>query len=42
MSRSFIAYKMPTAAVMAPAPMVSRPVQAGPTGSSAEANSAMP
>ena len=42
MSRSRIAYRMPMAAVSAPAPMVTRPGQAPATGSSRNANSAMP
>ena len=42
MSRSAIAYRIPIAAVTAPAPMVTRPGQAPAGGSSRNANSAMP
>jgi len=42
MSRSPSAYRMPIAAVGAPTAMVTTPVQAGPPGSSWNANSAMP
>ena len=41
-SRSFSAYRMPIAAVSAPAPMVTSPAQAGSAGSSRKPNSAMP
>src|SRR6202034_3673337 len=42
MSRSAIAYRMPIAAVAAPAPMVTRPGQVPAGGASRKANSAIP